>query len=72
VTWHQIEIEVGDRLQDNDPRMAGRVLTVVGFKHTGDVVAEDRMGRRRTYARHRIVIPGHHYKSGLTLIRKSA
>lgn len=64
----------GDKLRDNDPRMPGRVLTIVGIGVKGSpsgcstsVCTEDQMGRRFSINGKRIHSDGKPRKSGFDL-----
>ena len=62
------DLKVGDRLRDNDPRMANRrVLTIVEILPNG-VIAKDSMGWHFTYLRRRIHTDGKPRRSGLSRI----
>jgi hypothetical protein len=58
---------VGSKLKDNDPRCAGRVLTVTEVLPNG-VAAKDLTGRSRLYLLQRIHTDGKPRRSGLSLI----
>lgn len=63
----KVELRVGDRLKDNDPRMRHRVLTITDILPNG-VVARDELGREFGYLRRRIHTDGKPRKSGMSLI----
>ena len=65
-------MKVGDLLHDNDPRMTGRVLTIVGNglmteRGLTSVRAKDRAGRTFSIAVKRIHIDGKKRRYGFTL-----
>lgn len=47
------DLQVGDKLQDNDPRMRKRVLEIVEILPNG-VAAKNQAGKVRKYLRRRI------------------
>ena len=53
------ELNVGDRIKDNDPRMGNRVLTVTAIE-AGEVLAQSKSGfcRNIRISRKRIFIDG--------------
>ena len=64
----QLELQVGQKIKDNDPRMTyRRVLKILELLPNG-VVAEDSRGRRFTILRRRIFIDGKPRRSGFSLV----
>jgi hypothetical protein len=61
------ELQVGDRIRDNDPRMPGRVLTVITVLPQ-NVYAKDSTGRVFGYLRCRIYTDGKPRKSGFSKV----
>jgi hypothetical protein len=61
------DIKIGDRLKDNDPRMTGRVLTVLLLLHDR-VYAHDSRGRYNWYQRKRIYTDAKPRRSGFSRI----
>lgn len=64
------ELKVGDRIRDNDPRMASRnrVLTIVEI-HPNGATAKDSLGRLFTYLRRSIHTDGKSRKAGFSLVK---
>jgi len=73
-------IEIGDRIADNDPRMPGRVLKVVRVEIGGTltpgvygdsdaVIGEDSIGRRHKIRANRIFDDGKPRRGGFSLVR---
>lgn len=62
-----MEIRVGGKIKDNDPRMGNRVLTIINVLPYG-VVAKDIMGRVFTYLTKRVYTDGKPRKSGMSVI----
>ena len=58
-------LSIGDRLQDNDPRMRKRTLTVVAITPE-KVMAKDVGGRVFTYKRSRVFTDNRMRKSGIS------
>jgi len=65
------ELNVGDLIRDNDPRMRGRVLTITHILPNG-VAAKDGIGKTRLYLRNRIHTDGKPRRGGFDLIRAAA
>lgn len=61
------ELQIGQRIKDNDPRMPHRVLTITEILPNG-VAAKDRAGRTFVYLRYRIHTDGKPRKSGFSLL----
>lgn len=62
-----VELRVGWKLTDNDPRMPNRVLTIIEVLPNG-VAAKDSSGRVFLYLRNRIHTDGKPRRSGLSLL----
>lgn len=70
-------MKVGDKLKDNDPRMNGRVLTIVALgvvttHGVQDARARDSMGRERWYSAKRIHADGKPRRGGFDLLPAAA
>lgn len=61
-------MKAGDKLRDNDPRMNGRILTIIEVLPNG-CAAKDSMGRIRLYLANRIHSDGKTRRGGLDLIK---
>lgn len=64
------ELNVGDRMRDNDPRMGNRVLTITQILPNG-VAAKDGIGKTRLYLRKHIHTDGKPRRSGFSLERSN-
>jgi hypothetical protein len=62
------EINKGDRIADNDPRMVGRVLLVISQGRPGYVHAADTQHRSFRIQTKRIYTDGKPRRSGFTLL----
>lgn len=62
-----MNINVGDRIKDNDPRMPGRVLTVAEID-LDRVVAKNMLGHRYRILRRRIFVDGKVRRRGFDLV----
>ena len=62
-----MELKIGDKMKDNDPRMGDRVLEITEILPNG-VRAVDGQGKVRIYLRHRIYLDGKPRHSGFNLI----
>lgn len=62
-----MNLKIGDKLRDNDPRMSGRTLTITEVLPNG-VAAVDSRGRTFLYLRERIHTDGKPRRSGLSLV----
>lgn len=69
-----IKIEVGQRYKDNDPRMQGRIVTVVGFEqHPSDpyrtkAICKDSIGKKFRIDTLRMHVTEKPRRSGFSLI----
>lgn len=68
----EVELKVGDKLRDNDPRMQHRsLLTIVRILPNG-VLADDLSGRCFALLRRRIHTDGKPRRGGFDLVRAEA
>ena len=65
------ELQSGDLIKDNDPRMAPRELEIIDVLPFG-VVAKDKAGRYFNVLKRRIHTDGKPRRSGFDLIRTGA
>lgn len=66
------DIKIGDKLRDNDPRMRGRVLEVVGFDGKGKAILAHSLVNRKMFetriALRRIFTDSKQRRSGWSLV----
>jgi len=65
------EIEIGDRIRDNDPRMPNRILKIAGIFESR-VVARDWTGKPFRIQLRRIYTDGKARKGGFSLVEEQS